>query len=77
MDSGPHSAISLLACYASSFPSLGLSFLICKRMGWATWPGKALSPLAVRASLGPRSTWPVPPSLWTRFQVQMSPCARC
>lgn len=43
MDSGPSSAISLLVCYAGSFPSLGLSFLIYKRtVGWTTWPGGAL-----------------------------------
>lgn len=33
MDSGPCSATSLLGCYASPFPSLGLSFPNCKMAG--------------------------------------------
>lgn len=32
-DSAPSSATSLLGCYASFFPSLGISFLICKMVG--------------------------------------------
>lgn len=65
MRSGPCSATSLLGCYASPFPSLGLSFPTCKRAaGRTAGPGRALPSLALRASPGQRPTWLAPPRLW-------------
>lgn len=47
-DSGPSSATSLLGHYVSFFPSLDISFLICKMVGrGSAQPGRTLPPLAL------------------------------